>query len=149
MVNVLKKHMEQIQVLEFDHMMMAVLEFVENIVVDHDGDDVDLEQEIDDGVSLALEIDDYRDLEWEIDDCRNLELVIDDCMDLEMMVADYANLEKMDNDRLEIVLRLLFCKYLNIKTYIYQIKSDFVKFLVDIKSVDCLVLFQNSTLSNW
>jgi hypothetical protein len=30
-------------VLEFDHMMMAVLEFVENIVVDHDGDDVDLE----------------------------------------------------------------------------------------------------------
>jgi hypothetical protein len=35
-VNVLKKYIESVQVLELDHRMMVVLEFVESIVVEDD-----------------------------------------------------------------------------------------------------------------
>ncbi len=40
MVNVLKKHIESVQVLELDRRMMVVLEFVESIAVVVDDDDV-------------------------------------------------------------------------------------------------------------
>jgi hypothetical protein len=44
-VNLLKKYIESVRVLELDHMMMVVLEFVESIVVVVDGDDVFVDSE--------------------------------------------------------------------------------------------------------
>jgi hypothetical protein len=117
-VNVRQKHIEQMQVLALDHMMMVAVEFVEIVaVVDDDDDDVvvDPEKMIDGYMDLELKIDGYKDLGWGIDDYEDLELEIDDCMDLEMKVDDYANHEKMDTDQEEIVSRLLFFEYLDVK----------------------------------
>jgi hypothetical protein len=56
MVNVLKKHIEQVQARELDHMMMVLFEFVVTVVVVVDDDD-------DDDADLGKTIDDYMDLE--------------------------------------------------------------------------------------
>jgi hypothetical protein len=85
--------------------------------------------------NLVLENGDYMDLEWEIDGHANPEWVIDECKDLELMLDDYANLEKMDSDHVEIVLNLLFCSYLNIKTHAYFMKLNLVTFLNDVQYI--------------
>jgi hypothetical protein len=95
--------------------------------------------------NFVLENDDYTDHEWAIDGCAdhewvidgyaNLELVIDDCKDLEPMFDGYANLEKMDNGQVEIVLKLLFGSYLNVKTYTYFMNFNLIKHLNDVQYV--------------